>query len=224
MCVFFFHIKCDPHQYRFYISYLTDLNITMSWSITILYVYVYFYVLLALIIELHCRVVKLWLFCSSHRMSSRVMWVPSGMSVWVLYVCEVGRRMCHCGPPARPCDSWGPLRQLRPTARSDSLIMGGLPLWLPNTHCDTCTHTHIHTKHLSSGLLWPFSLGAVQPGRMGHPPFTWGLCFWFSLNGEYCSGREMGGVTISLASSAYLNCAAWMKNTGESIVLMGVFH
>lgn len=62
--------------------------------------------------------------------------------VWVrlcMYVCVCGEAMSHCGPPARPCDSWGPLRQLRPTAHSDSVIMGGLLL------CFTLTHARTHT-------------------------------------------------------------------------------
>lgn len=45
-----------------------------------------------------------------------------------IYVCVCVEGMSHCGPPARPCDSWGPLRQLRPTAHTDSVIMGGLLL------------------------------------------------------------------------------------------------
>lgn len=44
-----------------------------------------------------------------------------------------------------------------------------------------------------------------------------------SLCGEYYSDSEMG-VKISLASSLYLNCAAWMNNMEEGIVLMGAFH
>ena len=68
-----------------------------------------------------------------------------------IYLCVYGWKeaMSRCGPPARPRDSWGPLCQLRPTARSDSLIMGGLLLWFPNTHSDTCTHIYAHTNHPS---------------------------------------------------------------------------
>lgn len=92
-----------------------------------------------------------------------------------MFVCVCGWKeaMSHCGPPARPCDSWGPLRQLRPTARSDSLIMGGLLLWFPNTHSDTCTHTR--TNHPSPRLLWPYpwvlsnqsTAGATCPSKKG---------------------------------------------------------
>lgn len=68
-----------------------------------------------------------------------------------MYVCICGEAVSHCGPPARPGDSWGPLRQLRPTARSDSVIMGCLLLWFPLTHART--HTRIHTRTQTTQFL-----------------------------------------------------------------------
>lgn len=73
----------------------------------------------------------------------------------------------NAGPPTRPCDSWGPLRQLRPTARSDSVIMGGLLLRFTVTHPGA--HTHTPTPKARSQVAR--SLGAVRPGRgRGHRP------------------------------------------------------
>lgn len=111
-------------------------------------------------------------FLCVHWVSSRV--VCLGVRLCI-YVCVSEEAMSHCGPPARPCDSWGPLRQLRPTAHSDSIIMGSLLLRFPNTHSDTCTHTYVHTNHTSPGLLWPFpwvlsnqaTAGATCPSRKG---------------------------------------------------------
>lgn len=75
------------------------------------------------------------------------------------------------GPPTRPRDSWGPLRQLRPTAHSDSVIMGGLPLRLTVTHPGARTRTP--TPKAQSQVAR--SLGAVRPGHSrGHLPFREG--------------------------------------------------
>lgn len=116
--------------------------------------------------------------------------------------------MSHSGPPARPCDSWGPLRQLRPTAHSDSLIMGGRLLWFPNTHADTCTHMYTHAHHPSPGLLWPLPLalsnqataGATCPSEKGKVaifdisiklPYQESMCSGGG-GGVFCIDREAG--------------------------------
>lgn len=84
---------------------------------------------------------------SVHRLSGS--WRgPWGTSAHI-GLCACDESMSHCGPPTRPCDSWGPLRQLRPTAHSDSVIMGGLLLWFTLTHA--CTHTRTQTL-ISCGL------------------------------------------------------------------------
>lgn len=54
------------------------------------------------------------------------------------------------------------------------------------------------------------------------PPLSLSL-FLALLCGKYCSD-SVREVKISLASSEYLNPAAWMKNTEKCIVLMGAFH
>lgn len=69
-----------------------------------------------------------------------------------MYVCVRGEAVSHCGPPARLCDRWGPLRQLRPTAHSDSVIMGGLLLWFTLTHPRTHTSTQTTQATVSCGL------------------------------------------------------------------------
>lgn len=149
----------------------------------------------------------------AHCVSGRVLWVPWGTSVY-MYVCVRGKAASHCGPPARPSDSWGPLRQLRPTARSDSSIMGSLLLRLPNTHCDTCTHT----KRTRPPSLVALSPGAVQPGHSrGHLPFTEGKVTIFDvsiklpfLQGGVERAEKKGVLSFSTCSflsllSAYLN-------------------
>lgn len=65
--------------------------------------------------------------------------------------CLCGEAMSHCGPPTKPCDSWGPLRQMRPTARSDSVIIGGLLLWFTLTHARTHTRTQTTPTLVSCG-------------------------------------------------------------------------
>lgn len=74
--------------------------------------------------------------------------------------------MSRCGPPARPPDSWGSRRQLRPTARPDSLIMEGFLLWLPNTHSDICTHIN----HPNPNLLW------LYPWALSNQSTAWATC------------------------------------------------
>lgn len=76
---------------------------------------------------------------SVHRLSGSCRG-PWGTSAHI-GLCACDESMSHCGPPTRPCDSWGPLRQLRPTAHSDSVIMGGLLLWFTLTHARTHTRT-----------------------------------------------------------------------------------
>lgn len=92
-----------------------------------------------------------------------------------MYVCVCGEAVSHCGPPARPCDSWGPLRQMRPTAHSDSIIMGSLLLRFPQyTLWHMHTDTHAHRPHIP-GLSWPFpwvlsnqaTAGATCPSQKG---------------------------------------------------------
>lgn len=70
--------------------------------------------------------------------------------------------------------------------------MGGLLLWFPNTHSDTCTHIYTHTNHPSPGLLWPYpwvlsnqsTAGATCPSQKGKVaifdisiklPYQWGV-------------------------------------------------
>lgn len=66
-------------------------------------------------------------------------------------LCACDGSASQCGPPTRPRDSWGPLRQLRPTAHSDSVIMGGLLLRFAVTR--RRAHARAPTQKLH--LKWP---------------------------------------------------------------------
>lgn len=70
------------------------------------------------------------------------------------------------GPPTRPCDSWGPLRQLRPTAHSDSVIIGGLLLRFTVTHPGAHTRTPTSKSLISSG---PFLRCCPTRPQQGSP-------------------------------------------------------
>lgn len=109
--------------------------------------------------------------CCVHGLPGSREWGLEATSAHVAF--RALRRICEPtrDRPRGPCDSWGPLRQLRPTAHSDSVIMGGLLLRFTVTHPGA--HTHTPTPKARSQAA--SSLGAVQPGHSrGHLPFREG--------------------------------------------------
>lgn len=81
-------------------------------------------------------------------------------------LCACDGSASQCGPPTRPRDSWGPLRQLRPTAHSDSVIMGGLLLRFAVTRRRAHARARPHKSSISSG---PFLRCCPTRPQQGSP-------------------------------------------------------